>query len=94
MRSRMSWIGATLPRRTRKVGGWIGIKCGITYESRSGLIALLHHLGIRRHKPKAVSSKLDPDKQVAFIKSYANLLKHMGDDEAVHPTHAVRPVEY
>jgi transposase len=45
-----------------------------------------------------MSSKLDPDKQAAFIKSYENLLNQLGDDEAVlfgdavHPTHAVRPV--
>ncbi len=65
----------------------------------SGLIALLHRLGMEHRKPKAVSSKLDPDKQAAFIKSYENLLNHIGDDEAVlfgdavHPTHAVRPVD-
>ena len=63
-----------------------------------GLIALLHRLGMEHRKPKAVSSKLDPDKQAAFIKSYEDLLNHIGDDEAVlfgdavHPTHAVRPV--
>ena len=45
-----------------------------------------------------VRSKLDPDKQAAFIKAYENLLNQLGDDEAVlfgdavHPTHAVRPV--
>jgi hypothetical protein len=55
-------------------------------------------LGMEHRKPKAVSSKLDPDKQAAFIKSYENLLNQLGDDEAVlfgdavHPTHAVRPV--
>ena len=49
-------------------------------------------------KPQAVSSKLDPDKQAAFIKSYENSPNSIGDDEAVlfgdavHPTHAVRPV--
>jgi hypothetical protein len=63
-----------------------------------GLIALLHRFGMEHRKPKAVSSKLDPDKQAAFIKSYENLLNQLGDDEAVlfgdavHPTHAVRPV--
>jgi transposase len=92
------WIAATLPRTTREVGAWIETECGITYESRSGLIALLHRLGMEHRKPKAVSSKLDPDKQDAFIKTYNALLNHMGDDEAVlfgdavHPTHAVRPV--
>ena len=53
---------------------------------------------MEHRKPQVVSSKLDPDKQAAFIKQYDNLLNHMGDDEAVlfadavHPTHAVRPV--
>ena len=93
-----TWIAETLPRTTREVGAWIETECGVTYDSRSGLIALLHRLGMEHRKPKAVSSKLDPDKQAAFIKSYENLLNHIGDDEAVlfgdavHPTHAVRPV--
>jgi len=50
-------------------------------------------------KPKAISRKLDPEKQVAFIKAYQSLLNQLADDEAVvflptavHPTHAVRPV--
>lgn len=95
-----AWITETLPRTTREVGAWIETECGITYESRSGLIALLHRPGMEHRKPKAVSSKLDADKQAAFIKSYETLLNHIGDDEAVlfgdavHPTHAVRPVGY
>jgi transposase len=93
-----TWIAETLPRTTCQVGAWIEKECGITYESRSGLIALLHRLGMEHRKPQAVSRKLDPNKQAAFIKSYENLLNHIGDDEAVlfadavHPTHAVRPV--
>jgi transposase len=93
-----AWVAETLPRTTRAVGAWIETECGIIYESRSGLIALLHRLGMAHRKPQAVSSKLDPDKQAAFIKSYENLLNSIGDDEAVlfgdavHPTHAVRPV--
>ncbi len=93
-----TWIAETLPRTTREVGAWIETECGISYESRSGLIALLHRLGMEHRKPKAVSSKLDPDKQAAFIKTSQNILNHIGDDEAVlfgdavHPTHAVRPV--
>src|SRR5580692_9428679 len=86
-----AWITATLPRTTREVGGWIETECGITYESRSGLIALLHRLGMEHRKPKAVSSKLDPDKQAAFIKSYENLLNQLGDDEAVLFGDAVHP---
>jgi hypothetical protein len=34
------------------------------------LIALLHRLGMEHRKPKAISRKLDPAKQGAFIKGY------------------------
>jgi transposase len=40
-----AWIAETLPRTTREVGAWIERECGIPYDSRSGLIALLHRLG-------------------------------------------------
>jgi transposase len=69
-----AWTTATLPRSTREVGAWIEKECGITYESRSGLIALLHRLGMEHRKPKAVSRKLDPGKQAAFIKAPINEL--------------------
>lgn len=54
----------------------------------SGLIALLHRLGFEHRKPDLVRSKADPEA----------LLNRMEADEAavfadaVHPTHAVRPV--
>ena len=92
------WISEALPRTTRQVGAWIGRECGIDYQSRSGLIALLHRLGMEHRKPKAISRKLDPTKQEAFIKAYDALLNQLSADEAVifadavHPTHAVRPV--
>src|SRR5271155_145986 len=92
------WISETLPRTTGQVGAWIGRECGIDYQSRSGLIALLHRLGMEHRKPKAISRKLDPAKQEAFIKAYDALLNRLSADEAVifadavHPTHAVRPV--
>lgn len=93
-----AWIAATLPRTTREIGAWIWRECGIEYEGRSGLIALLHRLGMEHRKPTAISRKLDPTKQVAFIKAYDALLNQLSADEAVmfadavHPTHAVRPV--
>ncbi len=46
-----AWITATLPRTTRAVGAWIERECGIEYASRSGLIALLHRLGMEHRKP-------------------------------------------
>lgn len=93
-----AWVSATLPRTTREVGAWIDRQFGVTYEGRSGLIALLHRLGLEHRKPKPISRKLDPAKQAAFIADYEALLNHLPADEsvlfadAVHPTHAVRPV--
>jgi transposase len=92
-----AWVGDTLPRSTRAVGAWIARECDIEYQTRSGLIALLHRLGMEHRKPKAVSRKLDPAKQAAFIKTYEDQLNHLPADEAVifadavHPTRAVRP---
>src|SRR5271165_1451056 len=92
------WVAATLPRSTRQVGAWIAKEFALVYESRSGLIALLHRLGLEYHKPEVISRNLDEEAQRAFIASYENTLNSMGDDEvvvfvdAVHPTHAARPV--
>ena len=93
-----AWISETLPRTTRAVGAWIARECGIEYQTRSGLIALLHRLGMEHRKPTAISRKLDPMKQASFIKAHHALMNRLSADEAVifadavHPTHAVRPV--
>ena len=93
-----TWITSNLPRTTRQVGGWIENEFGLVYESRSGLIALLHRLGFAYHKPNVIPRKLNEEKQKAFIASYEKLLNSLGDNEAVlfvdavHPTHAARPV--
>jgi len=92
------WIAATLPRSTRQVGAYIEREFGVVYESRSGLIALLHRLGLEYHRPEVIGRKLDTGKQQAFIEDYTALLTSLGPDEAVlfvdavHPTHAARPV--
>ena len=54
-----AWITETLPRNTRAIGAWIERECGIGYQGRPGLIALLHRLGMEHRKPKQVSRKLD-----------------------------------
>jgi transposase len=41
------------PRSAREVGAFIAQEFGLVYESRSGLIALLHRLGLEYHKPNA-----------------------------------------
>jgi transposase len=93
-----AWITQTLPRTTREIGAWIEQEFGIEYQGRSGLIALLHRLGMEHRQPKSISRKLDPAKQAAFIKAYNALLNQLSADEAVlfadavHPTHGARPV--
>jgi transposase len=92
------FVSTTLPRSTRQVGAFIEREFGLVYESRSGLIALLHRLGLEYHKPNVIARKLDVEKQEDFIESYDKLLNSLGNDEAVlfvdavHPTHAARPV--
>ena len=49
-----AWISKTLPRTTRRIGAWIEGEYGIDYQSRSGLIALLHRLGMEHRKPTAI----------------------------------------
>jgi hypothetical protein len=94
----MTWIPTTLLRSTRAIGAWIVAEFGIEYQSRSGLIALLHRLGMEHRKPKAISRKLDPQKQAAFITVYENLLNQLEAgktviySDAAHPAHAVWPV--
>lgn len=93
-----AWVAETLPRSTRHVGAYIKKEFGVVYESRAGLVALLHRLGLQYTKPETIGRKLDPEKQQAFIEAHAKLLNSLGPDEAVmfvdavHPTHAARPV--
>lgn len=54
-----AWVAAALPRTTRQVGAWIEKEFGLVYGSRSGLIALLHRLGLEYHKPSVIPRKLD-----------------------------------
>ena len=92
-----TWVGATFPRSTREIGAWIEREFGLAYAGRSGLIALLHRLGLTYRKPEIISRKLNVKTQKAFIDSYEKLLNSLPDNEAVvfvdavHPTHAARP---
>ena len=59
---------------------------------------MLRRLGLEYVKPETIGRKLDPEKQQAFIETYENVQNSLGSDEAVlfvdavHPTHAARPV--
>jgi transposase len=91
-------IVETLPRTTRVVGAYIRREFSVEYESRSGLIKLLHRLGLECQKPEAIGRNLDESKQKAFIAAFENLLNSLVPDEAVlfvdavRPTHAKHPV--
>jgi transposase len=63
------FVGATLPRSTRQVGAFIAQEFGLVYESRSGLIPLLHRLGLEYHKPDVVARKVAVAKQKDFIEA-------------------------
>lgn len=93
-----AYVAQALPHTTREIGAFIEREFNIVYESRAGLIALLHRLGLEYHKPEVIGRSLDAEKQQAFIESYEKLQNTLGPDEAVlfvdavHPTHAARPV--
>lgn len=93
-----SWIVRTLPRTTCVIGAYVAQEFGVVYESRSGLIKLLHRLGLEYRTPEVIGRRLDADKQQAFIATYEKLPNSPGQDEAVvfmdavHPTHAAHPV--
>ena len=94
----VAWIGRTLPRSTRSVGAYIESEFGVVYESRSGLIALLHRLGLAYRKPETIGRHLDAGRQQAFVAADEKLLNALDPDEAVvfvdavHPMHATRAV--
>jgi transposase len=93
-----AWVGEHLPRSTREVGAWIDQQFGVVFESRSGLIKLLHRLGFEHRKPAALACKMNPDLQRRFIARYGSLLNHLLPDEtvmfidAVHPVYGAKPV--
>ena len=88
-----AWVSETLPRTTHEVGAYIEQEFGIEYQGRSGLIMLLHRLGMEHRKPKAMSRKMDPAKQAAFIKRYDALMNQLAADEAVMFADVVRPTQ-
>jgi hypothetical protein len=78
-----NWVDATLPSSTRQIGAWIKKKFALVCESRSGLIALSHRLGLAYHKLDLILRKLAEAKPKAIIASYDTLLNSLGDKQAV-----------
>ena len=92
-----AWVTATLPRTTREMGH--GSRWNAASSTRDVQVSSPCCIAWGWNiKPTAISRKLDPAKQAAFIRSYEALLNRLPADEAVmfadavHPTHAVRAV--
>lgn len=92
------YVSEGLPRSSRQVATFLNQRFGVVYESRSGLVALLHRLGFVYKRPDTIGRGMKADEQQAFIDGYEDLLNALGPDEAVlfvdavHPTHAARAV--
>jgi len=93
-----TYVSEGLPHSSREVGVFLWQRFGVVYESRSGLIALLHRLGFEYKKPQSFGCGMDAREQQAFIDSYEKLMNSRDRDEvvmfadAVHPVHAARAV--
>jgi transposase len=92
------YVSEGLPRSSRQVATFLNQRFGVVYESRSGLIALLHRLGFAYKRPDTIGRGMKADEQQTFIDGYENLLNSLSPDEAVlfvdavHPMHATRAV--
>ncbi len=93
-----TYVFEGLPRSAREVGVFLKQRFGVVYESRSGLIALLHRLGFEYKRPRTIGRGMRVDEQQAFIGDYERLLNALEPDEAVvfvdavHPVYAARAV--
>jgi transposase len=93
-----TYVSESLPRSTREMAVFLKQRFGVVYESRSGLIALLHRLGFEYKRPRTIGRGMRVDEQQAFIGDYEKLLNSLASDEAivfadaVHPVYAARAV--
>jgi len=62
-----AFVTASLPRNTRQIGAFIEKEFGIVYESRSGVIALLHRLRLVYHKPEVIPRRGPSSKAMRSI---------------------------
>jgi transposase len=92
------YVSESLPRSVREMAVFLNQRFGVVYESRSGLIALLHRLGFVYKRPRTIGRGIRVDDQQAFIGEYEKLLNSLASDKAVvfadvvHPIFAARAV--
>ena len=68
------YVSESLPRSVREMAVFLNQRFGVVYESRSGLIALLHRLGFVYKRPRTIGRGIRVDDQQAFIGEYEKLL--------------------
>jgi transposase len=61
------YVSEGLPRSSRQVATFLNQRFGVVYESRSGLIALLHRLGFAYKRPDTIGRGMKADEQQTFI---------------------------
>ena len=95
---RWSSISRKLCRVRRGRWACLSSRFGVVNDSRSGLIALTHRLGLEYRKPETIGRRIDAREQQAFIDGYEKLLNSLGPDEATlfvdaaHLTYATQSV--
>ncbi len=77
------WVTQTLPRSTREVSAWIEAKFGVSYASCSGLIELLHRIGLRIAVRRWFPAEWIRPSSSGFFVDYKALLNNLQDDEMV-----------
>lgn len=78
----------------KQIVDFIQVQCNLTYTI-AGVTKLLHKLGFVYKQVVLIPGKLNPEKQMAFVKEYGELKKNKKETEVilfgdgVHPTHNI-----
>lgn len=78
---------------SRDIIEYVDSRFGVRY-SHSGMIALLHSIGMSYKKPKVVPAKADAEQQRQFVEQYEEIRKEgrpVYFMDGVHPTHNAMP---
>jgi len=74
----------------KDVTEYVKQKYGISFTAE-GMVHLLHRLGFSYKKTKQVPGKSDPEKQRAFLETYKNIKRDMGETDGLYFTDGSHP---
>jgi transposase len=86
-----AYVRESLPRSAREMAVFLHQGFGVVHESRSGLIAFLHRLGLDYKKPQTSGRGLDVEAQRAVIEDYEKLPNSLDPDEVVLFADCIHP---